>query len=101
MNSSLSILDWIWTVIYSSIFHSLPDNPTFNDLEEETFENIVGKGESAGNQHFLFFRQCFLPYLKQILIFQSHASCRLQMLSIWTSLKISRLLTFPQTSPGF
>ena len=24
-----------------------------------TFENIVGKGENAGNQHFLLFPQCF------------------------------------------
>ena len=23
-------------------------------------ENIVGKGENAGNQHFLLFSQCFL-----------------------------------------
>ena len=26
------------------------------------FENIVKKGENAGNQHFLLFPQCFLPY---------------------------------------
>ena len=25
------------------------------------FENIFGKGGSAGNQHFLLFLQCFLP----------------------------------------
>ena len=30
-----------------------------------SFENIVGKGENAGNQHFLHFPQYFLPYLKQ------------------------------------
>ena len=37
---------------------------TFNKFEKELklFENIVGKGENAGNQHFLFFPQCFLPY---------------------------------------
>ena len=52
-----------------------------------SFENIVGKGENAGNQHFLLFPQCFLPATKQISIFQSHLSCCLQMLSIWTSLK--------------
>ena len=27
-----------------------------------SFENIVGKGENAGNKHFLFFPQCFLPF---------------------------------------
>ena len=26
------------------------------------FENIVGKGENASNQHFLLFPQYFLPY---------------------------------------
>ena len=29
-------------------------------LEEKPFENIVGKEENAGNQHFLLFPQCFL-----------------------------------------
>ena len=29
------------------------------------FENIVGKGENAGNQHFLLFPQCFLPFQTQ------------------------------------
>ena len=28
------------------------------DPEEEAFENIVGKGENAGNQHYLF-PKCF------------------------------------------
>ena len=31
------------------------------------FENIVGKGEIARNEQFLFFRQCFL--LKQLIVF--------------------------------
>ena len=30
-------------------------------LRKKVFENIVGKGENAGNQHFLFFPQCFQP----------------------------------------
>ena len=36
------------------------------------FENIVGKGENAGNQHFLLFPQCFLPFRKQSLVFESN-----------------------------
>ena len=32
--------------------------------EKDSFENIVIKGENAGNQHFLLFPQCFLPYQK-------------------------------------
>ena len=31
---------------------------------EKTFENIMGKEENAGNQHFLLFPQCFLPSSK-------------------------------------
>ena len=30
-------------------------------LGRKPLENIVGKGENAGNQHFLLFPQCFLP----------------------------------------
>ena len=58
-------------------------------LEKRPFENIVGKGENAGYQHFLFFPQCFLTIPKRISIFKLHFLCPLQMLSIWTGLKIS------------
>ena len=66
--------------------------PTFYALKKKPFETIVGKGENAGNQQFLLFLQCFLPFPKQILTFQSHLVCRLQRLSIWTSLKFCRLV---------
>ena len=49
----------------------------FNDLGKETFENIVEKGENAGDQHFLLFPHCFLPFPKQISVFQSRLFCRL------------------------
>ena len=62
--------------------------PTFNDLEKKkVFENIVGKGENAGYQHFLFFPQCFLSCPRQISNSESHLFCRLQMISIRPSLK--------------
>ena len=48
----------------------------------------MGIGENAGNQHFLLFPQCFLPFPNQISIFQSHLFCHLQIPSIWTSLKL-------------
>ena len=38
----------------------------FDAPEEKPFQNIVGKGENAGNQHFSFFPQCFLSYERQI-----------------------------------
>ena len=59
---------------------------------KKPFENIVGKGENAGNQHFLLFPQCFLPYQRQELSFELHLFCRLQMLSIWSRPKNCRLV---------
>ena len=35
-------------------------------MKKKLLENIVGKGENAGNQHFLLFPQCFLPITKRI-----------------------------------
>ena len=58
-------------------------------LGKKPLENIVGKGENAGNQHFLLFPQCFLLFPIQILIFQSPLFCHLQVLSIWTSLNFA------------
>ena len=59
-------------------------------LKMEPFENIMGKGENAGRQHFLLFPQYFLPIPKRILVFKLHLFCRLQMFSIWTSRKVLR-----------
>ena len=42
----------------------------FNDPGKEAFENIVGRGENAGHQHFLLFPQCFLPYERKIAPFE-------------------------------
>ena len=41
---------------------------TFNDPEEYIFENIVGKGENVGYQHFLLFPRCFLLCQRQEII---------------------------------
>ena len=38
-------------------------------LWNKSFENTVGKGENAGNQHFFLSPHCFLPFPKQISIF--------------------------------
>ena len=34
-------------------------------LRKRPFENIVGKQETGGDQHFLLFQQCFQPYQTQ------------------------------------
>ena len=65
--------------------------PIFNTLTKRPIGNIVGKGENAGNQHFLRFLQCFL-LCQTHKSFQQHSYCRLQMLSIRTSLKFCHLV---------
>ena len=59
-----------------TLYHTIP---TLNDREKEAFENIVGKGENAGNQHFLLFPQFFIPFPNQISIVHLHLFCHLQM----------------------
>ena len=49
-------------------------------LGKKPFQNIVGKGENAGNQHFHLFPQCFLHYQRQKLSFMLQLFCRLQLL---------------------
>ena len=39
--------------------NSTTQSPLLRTLREQTFENIMEKGENAGNQHFLLFPQCF------------------------------------------
>ena len=56
---------------------------TLPNKDEEAFENIMGLGENAGNQHFLHFPQYFLPNQRQKSPFVLHLFCYLQMLSIW------------------
>ena len=56
-------------------------------LQYKSFENPVGKGESARDKQFLLFPQCFLPFLKTFSPFHQTRNCRLQTLSIWKSLK--------------
>ena len=46
-----------------SLHHTIP---TFNNHEEGGFRKHFGKGENAGNQHFLLFPKMFLPFQKQI-----------------------------------
>ena len=55
------------------VINSLPHNHDFQHSPyKKPFENIVRKGENAGNKHFLLFSQCFLPSPKQISIFEAH-----------------------------
>ena len=59
---------------------------------EKTFENILGKGWNAGNQHFLLFLQSFLPNQRHQPSSELHSICHLQMLWIWTSLTFSHVI---------
>ena len=78
-----------FTKLGSNLYHEFP---SFKDSQGEPFENIVGKEENAGNQHFLLFPQRFLLFSKQISTFELHSFCCLQMLSIYISPKVCLLI---------
>ena len=64
-----------------SLYHTI-HTQVLTTLTQKAFENIVGKGENAGNQNFLLFPECFLLITQQTAIFESYLFCPLQMLSI-------------------
>ena len=51
-----------------TLYHTIP---TFDDPGNYPFENNVGKGENAGNHHFLLLPSCFLTSKKQISVSES------------------------------
>ena len=56
-------LVYAYTMFFSTV--SVLIN-TYNEHKKEDFENIVGKGEIAVNQHFLLSPQCFYPSQNRI-----------------------------------
>ena len=54
----------------SGLFNSTTQSQLLMTLKKTAFEKILGKGENAGNQHFLLFPQCFLPFPRQISDFE-------------------------------
>ena len=58
---------WKYLEIHGSNSKSLPHNHNFSlSMHKKLLENIMRKGENAGNQHFLPYSQCLLPFSKQI-----------------------------------
>ena len=49
-----------------TLYHTIP---TPNNPGNKAFENIVGNGENAGNQHFLLFPHCFSSIPEMYLYF--------------------------------
>ena len=77
-------------VVQLTQYHPIP---TLTTQYKKPLENIVGKGENAGYQHFVLFPQFFLLFPKQVSISHSHIFfCLLQMPLIWTSLKFCCLV---------
>ena len=44
-------------------------SPVLTSPRKRAFENILEEGENAGNEHFLLFPKCFLPFQSQIPMF--------------------------------
>ena len=68
VTSNFSFSHSIFTCTADTLTY-LPQYPLLTTLIKKAFKNIVEKGENAGNQHFLLFPQCFLPFPKEISIF--------------------------------
>ena len=85
LHYKLAVLQYVGLTLYHTI-------PTLNDPKKKPFENIVVKGENAGNQHFRLFTQYFLPISKSVSDFKLHLFCPLERLSIWSSLKICSIV---------
>ena len=65
--NSFAMVYLIYCIKFTICWHGyminhLPYNPMdFSTMEKRPLQNIVGKGENAGYQHFLLFLQYFLP----------------------------------------
>ena len=68
---------------------------TFSTLSQTSpgfygsYENTVGKVETAGNKQFLLFLQHFLHILRISFHFYQIRNCRMQTLSVWKTLKLN------------
>ena len=69
-NKHKAFIQHIFTKQSNTLYQIIP---TFYDPEDEGFENIQGKEENAGTQHFLLFPQCFLFFNNKV-HFLSHSN---------------------------
>ena len=72
---------------YDYVFTLYHIIPTVNDPVGKAFSKHYGKRRKCWQPAFSPFPIMFSTLPKQISSFYSHLFCRLQMLSIWTSLK--------------
>ena len=70
-------------------YHTIPH---FDALKVHSCGKHCEERRNCFVQTFFPFSQCFLPYMALIFRFQCTLKCRLQFVSIWTSLKFCRLV---------
>ena len=79
---------WLFVMFLSQNLNPYPNKPWFLHVySKRYFENTEGKGETARNEQFLLFPQCFLPIWTTICYFYQFRNCRPQTLSVWKSVK--------------
>ena len=88
MSSKAVILTVVLTVVKTKNCWFPKQALVFTGLQDKCFENTEGEGEIACNEQFLLFRQCFLPIWITSCYFHQIHYCRLQILSVWKSLKV-------------
>ena len=76
-------------IICLTNYHTMPH---FDALKIYSCRKHCEKRKTACNKQFLLFSQCFLPMWYLFSVLKCSLKCRLQFVSIWTSLKFYRLV---------
>ena len=67
MSTAKAVVKQVWSVRVLAMFYRLSvrglrEWPLPHNLKEKPYENVLGKGENSGQQHFLHFLLCFKPF---------------------------------------
>ena len=81
----MAYLEAFKNLLYIALYHTSPEKQTL-------LKTLWEKEKMLVTSIFSFSHNVFYPFPKRISVFKSNPFCRLQMLSIWTSLKICRLV---------
>ena len=81
--------------LWSGLYVDLVNNPELKSfasrllltVKKKALQNIVGKEENAGHQHFLLFQLCFLASQREIVILAMFNTCMLSAISFFHPLE--------------
>ena len=83
------------------VFNPFQNKPLFLFVCSTSLENTGGKGETARNEQFLCFPQCFIPPSENFPHLHENKNCCLQTLSVWKSQNLPFWNVFRAMVQGF